>query len=46
MAEFKTPECHCHPRFDVGRKEHERTVFDDKFEIGVEKLEHQIEICL
>lgn len=40
MAELKPAEGHCHPAFDIRREEHEGTVLDDNFEVGVKELEY------
>lgn len=46
MTELEAFECHCHPRFDVGRLEDQGSVFDHGFEIGVEILQHEVEVRL
>jgi len=45
MTKLESAKCHRHPAFDVRWEEHKRTVFDDHFQVRVEELEDEIEIC-
>ena len=46
VAELKPPERHCQPTFDVCRQKYYRSILDNKFQICVEELEHEIQISL
>ena len=46
MAEFKTTEDHGHPAFDICWQKDQCAVLDDHLQIGVEELEHKIQIGL
>ena len=46
MAEFKTTEDHGHPAFDICGQKDQRAVLDDHLQIGVEELEHKVQIGL
>lgn len=46
MAELETAQRHRHPAFDICRLKHERWIFDNRFEVGVEILEHKVEVLL
>lgn len=45
MAKFEATKCHGHPAFDVCRQKDESPVFDDPFQIRIEELQHEIEVC-
>lgn len=44
VAELEPAKSHSHPAFDVSRKKVDGAVFDHNFQIGVEKLQNEIEI--
>jgi hypothetical protein len=46
VAEFQPAECHGHPALDVRGEKDNRTFLDDHLEIGVQKLEDEVQICL
>ena len=46
MTKLQSPEGHRYPGFDVGREEDKRAILDYKLQIGVKKLQNQIEIGL
>jgi len=46
MAEFKTTERHGHPAFDICGQKDQCTVLNDQFQVGVEELEHKVQIGL
>lgn len=45
MAELQSTKGHCHPRLDVCRQKDECTILDDYFEVGIQELEDEIEVC-
>ena len=44
MTKVESFDGHEHPAFHIGGLKHERVVSDDRFQVGLEELEHQIEI--
>lgn len=44
VAELETAKRHSHPAFDVSGKKIDGAVFDHNLQIGVEKLQNEIEI--
>jgi hypothetical protein len=46
MAEFETAEHHGHPAFDICRQKDQGAVLDDHLQVGIEELEHKVEIGL
>lgn len=46
VAEFQSFHSHEHPTLDVCALKYERLVLDDGFEVGVEKLEDQVQVGL
>ena len=46
VTEFQTAKRHGHPALDVCWEKDERTLLDDHFEIGIEELKDEVQICL
>lgn len=46
MTELEASQSHLHPGLDVAGEEDERLVADDVLEIGLEELEHEIQVGL
>lgn len=46
MAELKPSESHCQPALDVRGQEHDGPILDYEFKVGVQELQHQIQVCL
>lgn len=46
MTELKAAKGHGHPALDIGWEENERPVLDDQFQVGVEELQHKVEVLL
>jgi hypothetical protein len=44
VTEFETAKCHGHPALDVRGEKDKRTVLDDHLEVGIEKLEDEIQV--
>jgi hypothetical protein len=44
VTELESAKSHSHPAFDVSRKKVDGAVFDHNFQIGIEKLQNEIEI--
>ena len=44
VTKLETAKSHGHPAFDVGRKKVYGAVFDHNLQVGVEKLQDEIEI--
>ena len=42
MTKFKASEGHSHPALDISWQENKRAIFDDHFEVSVEKLKDEI----
>lgn len=46
MAEFEPLDRHEHPALDVGSLEEQCLVLDNRLEVSVEELEHEVEVGL
>lgn len=46
VAKLESAECHGHPALDVGRQEHQRTVFYHELEIGIQEFQYEIQVFL
>jgi hypothetical protein len=46
VAKLKPAKGHSHPRLDVGRKKHQRTVFYNHLKVGVKIFKHEVEVLL
>lgn len=45
MAELQSTKGHCHPSLDVRRQKDEGAILDDYFEVAIQELEDEIEVC-
>ena len=46
VTEFEPSECHSEPTFNIGREKNNGSIFDNKFEICVQKFKHQVQVGL
>ena len=44
VTEFQPTKRHSYPSLNIGRKEDQRPVFNDEFEVGVKELQDQVEV--